>query len=172
MAILPILVAPHPVLKQTAKPVAAVDKRVVTLMHDMLETMYSADGLGLAAPQIGVSERIIVLDVEQKKDVRAPVMMVNPEIIAEGPDLKVYEEGCLSLPEQFSEVVRPATVTVRYLDETGTRRELEADGLLAVCIQHEIDHLNGVLFVDHLSTLKRGIIMRRLQKQQRQKTSA
>lgn len=172
MAILPILVAPHPVLKQTAKPVAAVDKRVVTLMRDMLETMYSADGLGLAAPQIGVSERIIVLDVHEKDAPPAPLMMVNPEIIAEGPDLKVYEEGCLSLPEQFSDVVRPAAVTVRYLDETGTSRDLEADGLLAVCIQHEIDHLNGVLFVDHLSTLKRGIIMRRLQKQQRQKTSA
>ncbi|MCW2245793.1 peptide deformylase [Azospirillum fermentarium] len=172
MAILPILVAPHPVLKQTARPVAAVDRRVATLMRDMLETMYDANGIGLAAPQVGVSERIIVVDVHEKDEAPAPLMMANPEIIAESPDLKVYEEGCLSVPEHYAEVTRPSSVTVRYLDETGAVRELQADGTLAVCVQHEIDHLNGVLFVDHLSSLKRSMILRKLQKQQRQKAPA
>jgi len=172
MAILPILVAPHPVLKQTAKPVASVDRRVATLMRDMLDTMYDASGIGLAAPQIGVSERIIVVDVHEKGEPARPMMMANPEIVWEAPELQVCEEGCLSVPEQYAEVTRPSAVTVRYLDETGTPRELQADGMLGVCIQHEIDHLNGVLFVDHLSSLKRSMILRKLQKQQRQKASA
>lgn len=172
MAILPILVAPHPVLKQTARPVAAVDKRVATLMRDMLETMYEANGIGLAAPQVGVSERIIVVDVHEKDEPNQPFLMANPEVVWESQDLHAYEEGCLSVPEHYAEVVRPASVTVRYLDENGAAKEIRAEDTLAVCLQHEIDHLNGVLFVDHLSSLKRSMILRKLQKQQRQKAPA
>lgn len=169
MAILPILVAPHPVLKQKCTPVEAVDDDIRRLLNDMLETMYDAPGIGLAAPQVGVPKRLLVVDVSRADEDPRPMKIINPEIVAESDELNVYEEGCLSFPEQYSDVERPEAVTVKYLDETGAEREIEADGLLATCIQHEIDHLDGVVFVDHISALKRGMIMRRLQKMRKQK---
>lgn len=172
MAVLEILVAPHPVLKQKAKPVVAVDARVVRLLDDMVETMYAANGIGLAAPQVGVLERVIVVDVHAKDEPPNPIRLVNPEVVWASDDIAVCEEGCLSVPEQYAEVKRPTAVRVRYLDETGATREIEAEGMLAVCIQHEIDHLNGVLFVDHLSSLKRGMILRKVQKMRRDGVNA
>lgn len=167
MAVLDILVAPHPLLKQKAKPVDKVDARVARLMDDMVETMYAANGIGLAAPQVGVLERVIVIDIHEKGEPPNPIRLANPEIVWSSDEKRLYEEGCLSVPEQYSEVTRPKAVRVRYLDEQNEIREIEADGMLATCLQHEIDHLNGVLFVDYLSSLKRGIILRKVQKQQR-----
>jgi peptide deformylase len=166
MAILPILVAPHPVLKAKAAPVAAVDDAVRALMDDMLETMYAAPGIGLAAPQVGVSKRIVVLDVAHKDEPPAPMCLVNPKVIWTSEELNVYEEGCLSVPRQYAEVERPARVKVRFLDRDGAQREVEADGLLATCMQHEIDHLDGKLFIDYLSALKRNMILRKVKKDQ------
>ncbi|MFD2233021.1 peptide deformylase [Phaeospirillum tilakii] len=164
MAVLPIFVAPDPILKKKAQPVETVDQAIVTLLDDMLETMYAAPGIGLAAPQVGVSRRIIVLDIAKADQPRAPMRMVNPEIVWASDERNTYEEGCLSVPEQYAKVVRPKQVRARYRDETGAEREIEADGLLATVIQHEIDHLDGVLFVDHLSSLKKHMILRRLAK--------
>lgn len=171
MAILEILVAPDPRLKTKARPVMAVDDRIRRLMDDMLETMYAAPGIGLAAPQVGEALRVIVLDVGQKDGARAPLRMVNPEIVWASEALGPYEEGCLSLPEHYAEVTRPREVRVRFLDETGTARELAADGLLAVCVQHEMDHLEGTLFVDRISALLRGMILRKLQKTKKSKAA-
>lgn len=168
MAILPILVAPHPVLKTKCKPVDAVTPELAKLMADMLETMYDAPGIGLAAPQVGVSKRILVIDVARDDEDPRPLKMANPEIIWESEELGVYEEGCLSFPEQYAEVQRPAKVKVRYLDENNKKQELDADGLLATCVQHEMDHLEGIVFVDHLSTLKRNMILRKMKKAQKQ----
>lgn len=164
MAILEILVAPDPRLKTMAKPVAVVDDRIRRLLDDMLETMYAAPGIGLAAPQVGEALRVVVVDIAQKDGVRAPLRMINPEIVWASEDRIPYEEGCLSLPEHYADVTRPRQVRVRYLDETGATRELEAEGLLAVCVQHELDHLEGTLFVDHISALRRGMILKKLQK--------
>lgn len=172
MALLPILVAPHPVLKQKAKPVEKVDARIAKLMDDMLETMYDANGIGLAAPQIGVLDRVIVVDVHEKDEPPRPFKMANPEIVWASDERVACEEGCLSVPDHYADVTRPKAVRVRYLDHQNEIRELEAEGMLATCIQHEIDHLNGVLFVDHLSMLKRNMILRKLQKQQRQGVTA
>jgi peptide deformylase len=171
MAVLPILVAPHPVLKAKCKPVDQVTPALAKLMDDMLDTMYDAPGIGLAAPQIGVPKRILVMDVARQDEAPQPLKMANPEIIWASDELGVYEEGCLSFPEQYAEVQRPAKVKVRYLDENNEQQEIEADGLLATCVQHEIDHLEGVVFVDHISTLKRGMIMRKLKKLQKQKAA-
>jgi len=165
MAILPILVAPHPVLKAKSKPVSKVDDEVRKLMDDMLETMYAAPGVGLAAPQVGVGRRIVVIDVAGKDEPPAPLFLVNPEVVWQSEELSVYEEGCLSVPKQYADVERPARVRVRYLDRDGKRQEVEGDGLLAVCLQHEIDHLDGTLFIDHLSLLKRNIILRKVKKE-------
>ena len=159
-----IIIAPDPVLKRTARPVERVDAGVVQLMDDLLETMYAAPGIGLAAPQVGVLQRVLVVDVAPTDAPRQPFRMANPEIVWASDELQVREEGCLSLPDHFGEVTRPAAVRVRYLDETGARREMEAEGLLATCVQHEIDHLDGVLFVDHMSALKRNMILRKLAK--------
>jgi peptide deformylase len=145
-------------------PVAVVDDRIRRLLDDMLETMYAAPGIGLAAPQVGEALRVVVVDIAQKDGVRAPLRMVNPEIIWASEDQVPYEEGCLSLPEHYADVTRPRQVRVRYLDETGAAHELEAEGLLAVCVQHELDHLEGTLFVDHVSALRRGMILKKLQK--------
>jgi len=142
------------------------------LMDDMLETMYLAPGVGLAAPQVGVTKRIIVVDVGKSEEEREPLRMANPEIVWESEDWSVYEEGCLSLPEYYADVERPEQVRVKYIDQTNTEHELEAEGLLATCIQHEIDHLEGVLFVDHLTSIKRGMILRKLQKAKKMKASA
>ncbi|MGE4280169.1 MAG: peptide deformylase, partial [Magnetospirillum sp.] len=154
MAVMPILTAPDPRLKQKAKPVAQVDDTVRVLMDDMLETMYAAPGIGLAAPQVAVGSRVIVADIGRSEEDRQPVRMVNPEIVWVSDDDNTYEEGCLSVPEHYASVVRPRAVRVRYLDETGKQLEIDADGLLATVLQHEIDHLDGVLFIDHLSSLK------------------
>ena len=164
MAVLPILTAPDPVLKSKAKPVAAVDGRITALMEDMLETMYKAPGIGLAAPQVGVLERVVVMDIGKTEDTRQPLRMVNPEIVWASDADNTYEEGCLSVPEHYSNVVRPAEVKVRYLDESGQPQEIHADGLLATVVQHELDHLDGVLFIDHISSLKRNMILRKLLK--------
>ncbi len=172
MAILPILVAPDPRLKAKAQKVEAVDDDIRTLIDDMLETMYDAPGIGLAAPQVGVLKRVIVLDVAGKDEPPAPMALVNPEVIWESDELSTYEEGCLSLPTHYAEVERPAVVKVRFLDRDGAKQEVEADGLFATCVQHEIDHLDGVLFVDYLSSLKRNIILRKLKKEKEQARSA
>jgi peptide deformylase len=167
--LLPILIAPDPVLKTRARPVGGSDAAVVRdLVPSMLATMYRAPGIGLAAPQVGVGLRVTVVDL-MPGEKPSPIVLVNPEVIAASEELATREEGCLSLPGQYADVTRPARVKVRYLDEGGARHEIEADGLLAACLQHEIDHLDGILFVDHLSSLKRNMILRRLAKEQRQK---
>lgn len=167
MALRRILIAPHPLLKLKARPVGVVDEEVRQLMEDMLETMYRAPGIGLAAPQVGVSRRIVVVDLAKAEEPRAPLRLVDPEITWRSEEEVVMEEGCLSLPEQFAELGRPAAIRLSYRDEAGTPRTLEADGLLARCLQHEVDHLDGILFVDHLSALKRNMIMKKLAKAQR-----
>jgi peptide deformylase len=168
MAVLPIITAPDPFLKKIAAPVERVDDEVRRLMDDMLETMYVAPGIGLAAPQVGVGKRVIVLDVSKREDGPARVLkMANPEIVWVSDDDAIYEEGCLSLPEHYAEVARPASVKVRYLDYEDEIREIAADGILATCLQHEIDHLDGILFVDHISALKRNMILRKLLKEKK-----
>lgn len=168
-SLLPILIAPHPTLKAHARPVTDGDTDAVrALIPRMFATMYKAPGIGLAAPQVDTRLRVIVIDLAPK-DKREPVAMINPEIVGLSEELATREEGCLSLPNQYAEVTRPARVKVRFVDETGMRREIEATDLMSACVQHEIDHLDGVLFVDHLSILKRNIIMRRLAKEQRLK---
>ena len=168
MAQLKILTVPDPRLKQRALPVPAVDAEARRLLQDMLEAMHAANGIGLAAPQVGVLKRLIVVDVAGPDEESRPYLMANPEILWRSEQIAVGEEGCLSLPEHYADVRRPAQVRVRYLDLDNEPRELEADGLLARCIQHEIDHLGGVLFVDHISAIKRGIILRKLTKAKRQ----
>jgi peptide deformylase len=164
-----ILIAPDKALKAHARPVAAHDNQAVReLIQRMLATMYRAPGIGLAAPQIGLGLRLAVVDL-MPNDKPAPIVMINPEIVALSKELATREEGCLSLPNQYADVTRPALVKVRFLDQAGARQEIEADGLLSACLQHEIDHLDGVLFVDHISALKRNMIMRRLAKDMRQK---
>ncbi len=164
MARLDIIIAPDPRLKVTAVPVAKVDGRIRQLLDDMLETMYAAPGIGLAAPQVGEAVRVIVVDCSKDEAARQPVRLINPEIVWASEELAPYEEGCLSLPEHFADVTRPTEVRVRYLDDAGAVQELHATGLQAVCIQHEMDHLEGTLFVDHISSLRRGMILKRLQK--------
>lgn len=164
MAQLPILVAPDPRLLKKSDPVDKVDAEIQQLMSDMLETMYKAPGIGLAAPQVGVLKRVIVLDIAPEGEAPAPLKMANPEIVWVADDDASYNEGCLSVPEHYADVVRPAACRVRYLDEHNEMKELAAEGLLATCVQHEIDHLDGILFIDHLTSLKRNIILRKLVK--------
>jgi len=164
MALLPILTAPDPRLKKKSTPVGAVDDELRQLMDDMLETMYAAPGIGLAAPQVSVARRIIVVDVARQGEPPQPYRMANPEIVWVSDDDIAYNEGCLSLPEHYADVTRPRAVRVRYLDHENEIRELEAEGLLATCVQHEMDHLDGILFVDHISALKRNMILRKLVK--------
>jgi peptide deformylase len=163
MAVREILVVPNPVLKQVSQPVAAVDDDLRALMDDMLETMYAAPGIGLAAIQIGVPKRVIVMDLAAG-ETREPRYFVNPEILWASDDTLPYEEGCLSIPEYFDEVDRPSRVKLRYLNYQGEQVEEDADGLYAVCIQHEMDHLEGVLFIDHLSRLKREQAVKKVKK--------
>lgn len=170
MAILRILQVPDPILKKPAAPVERIDDRLRRLMDDMLETMYAAPGIGLAAPQVGVSQRVAVVDVSDAKN--APLRLVNPRITWQSDLLVAAEEGCLSLPDQYAEVRRPEAVEIAYLDEHGAERTLRAEGLLARCLQHEIDHLDGILFIDHLSPLKRNMILKRLAKARRLRASA
>lgn len=172
MTVHTILVAPDPRLKQKSQSVERVDDTIRALMDDMLETMHAARGIGLAAPQIDIHKRIIVVDTAGEDEASKPLRMVNPEIISVGETDLIREEGCLSLPEHFAEVVRPETIRVRYLDHENEIREMDADGILAVCIQHEIDHLDGILFVDHVSALKRNMILRKLTKLKKQEAKA
>ena len=164
MALLPILIAPDPRLKKISTPVKAVDAEIRKLMDDMLETMYQAPGIGLAAPQVGVLKRIIVLDIAREGEAPQPLRLANPEVVWVSDDDAVYNEGCLSVPEHYADVARPASCRVKYLDHENKSREIAADGLLATCLQHEIDHLDGVLFIDHLTSLKRNMILRKLLK--------
>ena len=167
MALRPILVIPDARLRRKADLVPAVDDGVRALVADMLETMYKAPGIGLAAPQIGVMRRVIVLDVAKRRDEEAtpePVAMINPVITWSSQERSTYEEGCLSIPDYYEEVERPAVVHVAYLDADGRPATIEADGIMATCIQHEIDHLDGVLFIDHISRLKRDRISRKFAK--------
>ena len=168
MAILPIIIAPDRRLKIKCKPVDTVDDAIATLMTDLLETMYAAPGIGLAAPQVGVAKRVIVIDSAGKDEPPAPVKMANPELISVSEELWIHEEGCLSLPKYYADVERPRHIHMRYLDENNAVQDLEADELLATCIQHEIDHLSGTLFVDHISALKRNMILRKLVKSKKQ----
>lgn len=170
MAVLPIITAPDPRLKVVSTKVEKVDDAVRKLMDDMLETMYAAPGIGLAAIQVGVAKRVIVIDLAPEGEPHKPLHLVDPEIVAASDDDAGYEEGCLSLPGQFAEVVRPSWVEVAHLDYHGKPARLRAEGLLATCIQHEMDHLEGILFVDHLSALKRNMILRKLLKQRRQQS--
>jgi peptide deformylase len=167
MAVLPILTAPDPRLKLVAKRVDKVDAKLRRLMDDMLDTMYQSIGIGLAAPQVGVPQRIIVIDVAREGEKPKPMRIANPEIIWRSEETTVANEGCLSVPEHYADVSRAAAIRLRYLDHENEIREIDADGLLATCLQHEIDHLDGVLFVDHLSALKRGMILRKLTKAKR-----
>jgi peptide deformylase len=164
MAKLDIIVAPDPRLKVKCKPVSRVDTKIARLMENMLETMYAAPGIGLAAPQVGIAQRIIVVDIAHEGEKPAALKMANPELIWVSDEDAVFNEGCLSLPEHYADVVRPKAIKVRYLDHQNEIRELAAEGLLATCIQHEMDHLDGVLFVDHITALKRNIILRKLLK--------
>ena len=167
MALLPIITAPDPRLKIKARPVPAVDAKVRRLMDDMIETMYQAIGIGLAAPQVGNPSRVIVLDVAREGEEPHPLRLANPEILWRSSELATFSEGCLSLPEHYADVSRAAEIRMRYLDHENEIREMHATGLLATCLQHEIEHLDGVLFVDHLSLVKRGMILRKLAKAKR-----
>ncbi len=169
MALLPIITAPDPRLKQVADPVDRVDDEVRQLMDDMLATMYVAPGIGLAAPQVGALKRVIVVDISRPEEGRppAPLQMANPEIVEVSDEDITWNEGCLSVPEHYADVVRPAGCRVRYLDREGEIREIKAEGVLAVCLQHEIDHLDGILFIDHVSALKRNMILRKLLKEKK-----
>ncbi len=172
MALLEIFVPPAPVLKAKAKPVGVVDDSVRQLMDDMLQTMYAAPGIGLAATQVGVLKRVIVIDAARENEPPAPLLMADPEIDWLSPELAVASEGCLSVPEHYADVERPAEVRLHYLDRDGKRCNLHAKGLLATCIQHEIDHLDGILFIDHISALKRNIILRKLVKTRKQQAES
>ena len=164
MALREILVVPDPVLKQVSKSVEAVDDDLRALMDDMLETMYAAPGIGLAAIQVGVPKRVIVMDLHRPEEEKQPQFFVNPQILWASEETEPYEEGCLSVPEIFDEVERPAQVKLRYLNYHGEAVEEDAEGLFAVCIQHEMDHLEGVLFIDHLSRLKREQAIKKVKK--------
>jgi len=164
MAVRDILILPDKRLRLVSKPVAKVDSTVKKLIDDMFETMYDAPGIGLAAIQIGEPQRVVTIDLAKKDDPKAPQVFINPEIVTKSDDKKAHEEGCLSIPEYYEEVERPAAVTVKYLDRDGKKREVEATGLLATCLQHEIDHLDGVLFIDYISKLKRDRVIKKFTK--------
>jgi peptide deformylase len=167
MAVLPLIIAPDPLLKQQSAAVEVVDDAVRTTLNDMLDTMYRAGGIGLAAVQVGILKRLIVADVTWRDEdaaSREPLKLVNAEVIWDSEEDNNYNEGCLSFPEHYSEVVRPKEVKIKYLDEKGTQQEKHLTGLLATCIQHEIDHTNGITFVDHISRLKRDMIIKKLKK--------
>ncbi|EXL08702.1 peptide deformylase [Aquamicrobium defluvii] len=169
MTIKPLIILPDPLLRQVSKPVERVDDSLRRLADDMLETMYDAPGIGLAAIQIGLPLRLLVIDLAKEDDEPAPHVFVNPEILDSSDERSVYEEGCLSIPEYYAEVERPASVRVKYVDRDGREQEMMAEGLMATCLQHEIDHLNGVLFIDHISKLKRDMVMRKFRKLAREK---
>lgn len=164
MSIKPLIILPDPVLRQLSRPVERVDAPLRKLADDMLETMYDAPGIGLAAIQIGEPLRMLVIDLAKEGETPAPHVFINPEILESADGRSVYEEGCLSIPDYYAEVERPAAVRVKYLDREGKEQEIMAEGLMATCLQHEIDHLNGVLFIDHISRLKRDMVVRKFRK--------
>jgi peptide deformylase len=164
MALRDILILPDKRLRQVSDPVKKIDAGVRKLVEDMFETMYDAPGIGLAAIQVGTPKRVITMDLAKKEEPKNPQVFINPEILWTSEEKAVYEEGCLSIPEYYGDVERPAQVKVKYLDLEGKPREIEANGLLATCLQHEIDHLNGILFIDHLSKLKRDRVLKRFTK--------
>lgn len=169
MSIKPLIILPDPILRQVSTPVDKVDATITRLADDMLDTMYDAPGIGLAAVQIGVARRMLVIDVSKEDEERQPQVFINPEILKSSEDFSVYEEGCLSIPDYYAEVERPASITVRFLDRLGKQQIMDVDGLLATCLQHEIDHLNGVLFIDHISRLKREMVIKKFSKAARAK---
>jgi peptide deformylase len=164
MTIKPLIILPDPLLRQASKPIERVDTEILRLADDMLETMYDAPGIGLAAVQIGVARRMLVIDVAREGEDKQPLVFINPEVVASSDERSVYEEGCLSIPDYYAEVERPARVTVKHIDRDGKEQVIEADGLLATCLQHEIDHLNGVLFIDYISRLKRDMVIKKFTK--------
>ena len=163
-----ILTEPDSFLRKKCEPLEKVDVDTKKLMDDMLETMYAAPGIGLAAVQIGILKRVVVIDVSKVEEERKPLFLVNPQIIHQSKNTSIYEEGCLSLPGQFAEIERPAECIVKYIDYNGKEKELKTEGLLATCIQHEVDHLNGILFIDYLSKLKKDMIIKKLVKQKKE----
>jgi peptide deformylase len=167
MTIRPILTVPDPRLKAVSKDVDRVDDEIRRLIDDMADSMYEADGIGLAAVQIGVPKRVIVIDLDQKEGKKNPRAFINPKILWASEEMAVFEEGCLSVPEVWDDVERPARIKAEYLDRDGNTQVLEADGMLATCLQHEMDHLEGILFIDHLSKLKRSMVLKKLQKAKR-----
>ncbi|WP_099865843.1 peptide deformylase [Pararhizobium haloflavum] len=169
MTIKPLILLPDPVLRQPSATVERVDDDLRRLADDMLETMYDAPGIGLAAVQVGIPRRLLVIDVAGEEEGRRPQVFINPEVVATSDERSIYEEGCLSIPDYYAEVERPARVTVRHLDRDGKEQTVEAEGLLATCLQHEIDHLNGVLFIDHISKLKRDMVVKKFTKLARQR---
>ena len=162
-----ILTEPDPILRKKCEPLEKVDSETKKLMDDMLETMYAAPGIGLAAIQVGILKRLVVLDISKGEEEKKPMFLINPKIIHQSKNTSVYEEGCLSLPGQFAEIERPAECILKYIDYNGKEKELKADGLLATCVQHEVDHLNGILFIDYLSKLKKDMIIKKLVKQKK-----
>ena len=163
-----IIIEPDTILRKTSEALEKVDNELRELMDDMLETMYAAPGIGLAAVQIGVLKRLIVIDISKEKEKKNPLFLINPEIIFKSKNTSVYEEGCLSLPGYFAEIERPAECQIEYIDYDGKKKEMKANGLLATCIQHEVDHLNGILFVDYLSKLKKDMIIKKLVKHKKE----
>lgn len=164
MKTLPIVLLPDPILRQKSSPIERVDEDLRKFAGQMLETMYEAPGIGLAAVQVGEPRRMLVIDLAKEDEPKAPHVFINPEIVDSSSGRSVYEEGCLSIPETFAEVERPAEVTVSYIDLDGNKQEMHASGLMATCLQHEIDHLNGVLFIDHISRLKRDMVIKKFRK--------
>ena len=163
-----IVIEPDPILRKKSEMLEKVDDELRALLDDMLETMYDAPGIGLAAVQIGILKRLIVLDISKDKEKKNPLFLINPEIISLSKKTSVHEEGCLSLPGYFAEIERPAECQIKFIDYNGKEKELKANGLLATCIQHEVDHLNGVLFIDYLSKLKKDMIVKKLIKHKKE----
>ena len=168
MSIRNIILEPDTILRKKSEPLQQVNNDTRKLLDDMLKTMYAAPGIGLAAVQIGILKRMIVIDISKKEEKKNPIFLINPEIIFQSKETSIYEEGCLSLPGQYAEIERPAKCKIKYIDYNGKKAELEANGLLSTCVQHEIDHLNGILFIDYLSKLKKDMIIKKLKKQKKE----
>tara|TARA_B100000945_G_scaffold267905_1_gene228193 strand:- start:225 stop:749 length:525 start_codon:yes stop_codon:yes gene_type:complete len=163
-----IVIEPDPILRKESEPVEKVDDELRRLLDDMLETMYAAPGIGLAAVQVGILKRLIVIDISKDKEKKEPLFLINPKIISKSKQTSIYEEGCLSLPGHFAEIERPAECQINFIDYNGKKKEIKANGLLSTCIQHEVDHLNGVLFIDYLSKLKKDMIIKKLVKHKKE----
>ena len=163
-----IVIEPDPILRKESAPIEKVDNDLRKLLDDMLETMYAAPGIGLAAVQIGILKRLIVIDISKDKEKKNPLFLINPEIVSKSKNTSMYEEGCLSLPGHFAEIERPSECQINFLDYNGKKKEITAKGLLSTCIQHEVDHLNGILFIDYLSKLKKDMIIKKLVKHKKE----